>query len=66
MQNLNHQSQQHYQIVAIATKSITFDTEGEKLPKQTLVGDVTPPTKVPETVLSPKSIALPKPCNVIY
>ena len=44
-----------------------FDTDGVNAPaKQTLVGDVTPPTKVPDTVLSPKSIALPKLFNVIY
>ena len=44
-----------------------FDTEGVNAPpKQVLVGDVTPATKVPETVLSPKSIALPKADGVIY
>ena len=47
-------------VVAISTESMILETEGVKAPaKQTLVGEVTPAAKLPDTVLLPKSIELP-------
>ena len=44
-----------------------LETDGVNAPaKQALVGEPRPPTKVPDTVLLPKSTALPVLFGVIY